>query len=706
MHAQLRMHNGAMTLFVDGVPTPCTTFKATEVPDDNVFGETVARTVRDMAERGVHVHFAPVFFDWPGPDEYDFSRVDWRVRQVLAADPQASIIIRTQAACMRPEWWMQANPDGMSRFGVGRGNEPPNAPYSTMSCPSIASDFWETAGIPALEALARHVCQQDYVDHIIGYLPTAYNSNEWFFRSYSDLQVTGMCKAMQKRFAAYLREHTGDNRDWRVPDRMDRDQGDKGYFFDPDPTRSRAPVVAYYQFMNQRTAQIIADITTRMRAVHENTQLIVGTFYGYSLGLANFYWLADSGHLALERLLAEDGPDFTCSPLEYFTRNSREPQGGGMCWSQSTATDSARVAGKAYFGEDDFCPPDVGRPIGWSCAADFDEDAELLKRNFVFTLCKGQLLWWYDLHGHWMEHPKRLETVEICTRIARQALELDRTGVSEVAVVMDEQSPWYVSLDRQLQRAMFWENFFCSFDKIGRPVDLYTLSDLKRTDLGSYKAIFFPTCFAMNDDIRSRIEALKGNGRTLVFGQAAGIIHPEHEEPISSRHVSTLSGMTVESVKALYQMRLTTGTDHPLLDGCGNTCFGTHIERPMNLRVADEQAVALGYFSGRGPVGLAVKYHDDWTSVYCGAPGMPARLVRNLAASVNAHQYTDADDIVYANHSYLGIHATAPTGPRTINLPEPKRVREAFSDTIIADTPTTSFAFDADYLHTYLFELT
>ncbi len=125
MEALFKLHNGAITLFINGQPYPFTTYKSTEMPDDRLFEQTVRRSVADLAARGVHVHFVPIFFDWPAPGQYDFARMDWRVGQVLAADPQAWVVIRIQAASMAPKWWMDANPDGVLQFGFGRGVELP-----------------------------------------------------------------------------------------------------------------------------------------------------------------------------------------------------------------------------------------------------------------------------------------------------------------------------------------------------------------------------------------------------------------------------------------------------------------------------------------------------------------------------------------------------------------------------------------------------
>jgi hypothetical protein len=699
MDARIIRHNGALTLMINGELFPLTTYKPTELKSPELFAETVARSVKDMADRGVHVHFVPLFFGWDGPGSYDFSPTDLRINQVLDADPDAYIIIRVQAEAMAPEWWMEANPDGILQFGCGREPEMPKAPYQTGRCPSLASSFWQEAGIPALQAMAVHVRQQPYAERIAGYLPTAYNTNEWFFRSYNELQVNDLCPAMQEAFRRYYREQTGKDVDVSVPDRMARSLADHCIFFHPDN-----PVVAYYRFQNTLCAETIMGITKGLREAHAPDHIIIGTFYGYSIGLSNFYWLADSGHLNLARLLEEDGPDFTCSPLDYFSRNIHDQPGGGFIWAQSTAPDSGMLAGKAYFGEDDFSPPN--KEDYWqSQSTDMRQDAEILKRNFTFTLCKGQFQWWYDLHGHWFEGQDRLDAVESCVRIARAAIEVDRSPVAEIAVVTDERASWYLALDRQLQRAVFYENIHHTFGSIGAPIDLLMVSDLPKADLGRYRAVFFPNTFALAEHERDLIASLKSDGRTLVFYQAPGLIKPGADPAFSVEYMRELTGMNICETGILFQMRVTTDTAHPILQGLEDTTFGLHMEKPLSFYIADSTAETLGYYSGHGPAALAIKRFGDWTSVYCGVPGMPYRLARNLAKDAGVHLYHETSDILYANKSYVGVF-TLTGGPKRVALPTPGYVADAFVGTRLADEPSNVITWDAEQYRTYLFALT
>ncbi|ARN56680.1 beta-galactosidase trimerization domain-containing protein [Sedimentisphaera salicampi] len=703
INAELKMHKGAMTLFLDGKAQPFTTYKPTEQPDDTLFEQTVLKSVDDLSKRGVDVFFVPIFFDWPEENKYDFSKMDWRIKTVLKVNPQAKIIIRIQAESMNPEWWLKANPEGVSKYGLVRGHEIDPAKHATPPSPSLGSDFWETAGCDAINALAQHVLEQDYAHNIIGYLPTAYNSNEWFFRSYSDLRVSDLCPVMQKAFNEYLQNKYNTDKVFNVPDRLDRESGDLGYFYKPNPLESVSPVVEYYNFVNTLCAQKILKVTNNLRKAHGEQKIVVGTFYGYSQGLANFYWLAESGHLALNLLMGKDGPDFTCSPLEYFSRNFREDYSGGFCWSQSCAVDSGLVAGKGYFAEDDFAPPSE-IDINWSQAGDYEEDAALMKRNFAFSLCKGQLMWWYDLNGHWFENPKRLDTIEKCVQIAKDSVDEDRGQISDVAVVMDERASWYVSLDKQYQRSTFWENFYYSFSKIGTTVDLLLLDDIEKTDMTKYKAVFFPTCFCMDNKYRNIVDSLKSNGRSLVFYQASGLLNPDKEDVFKQDNIKELTGIDVICTDMIFQSRIDADDSHPLVEGFEDRCFGAHLEKEINFYVKDDDAQGLAFYSGRGLAGYAVKEFDNWKSYYCAVPGLPFQLVKNIIKDAGVHIYCEDDDVIYANKSYLGIFVLEGK-TKKLNLPGKYRVKEVFEDVYYADEPVSQISFDAKKHNTYLLKL-
>lgn len=703
VHAELREHHGAITVFINGEPWPLVSFKATELPDEELFRTTVQSTLPELAKRNVNLIFVPVRFNWSGPDEYDFSPMEQRLRWVLDAHPQARLIVRVQAWCMQPEWWMQANPEAVLHFGNMPGPRMKKPDHQTEAAPSLASDFWDSAGLPALSAIAGYLRAQDYSQQIVGYLPTALNTNEWFLRSYHDQEVNDFCPAMQVAFGKYLRDEYGIEPGPKpVPPRAARGYGDFGQYLAEHPKDSHTTATAYYRFVNKLCADTILKITRTLRQAHEPDRIIVGTFYGYSHGLANHYWLPDSGHLALHRLLGSEGPDFTCSPLEYFTRNSREPGFGGLTWAQGTAPDSGRLAGKGYYGEDDFSPSQGDAAMGWTSAGTPEEDAEQLRRNFAFALCKGQLLWWYDLHGHWYEGKMRLNVVEQCTRIAHQATQRDREGVAQCAFIMDEEASTHLTLDRENQRAVCWSSFYETAAHIGAPVDQYLLSDWERIPWHQYKIIFFPNSYCLTAQQRAKIHELKQGGRILVFTGGPGLIDPQDATAFDLDRLGEITGMHIVETPTVCQQRLTFDCNLTGWESFGDQTFGVHQEMPVTFCVDDPQVEALAYYSGRGPVGLARRAFENWTCYYCSVPGLPGSFARTLLKEAKVHCYLDSDDVLYANKSYIAVHVRH-GGMKTLHLPYAMKLVELFHDSSLEQVAECGYTWEAKSWHTYLF---
>jgi hypothetical protein len=235
-------------------------------------------------------------------------------------------------------------------------------------------------------------------------------------------------------------------------------------------------------------------------------------------------------------------------------------------------------------------------------------------------------------------------------------------------------------------------------------VDLFMLSDLERVDLSGYRTVCFPTAFALDRAQRSIIEHLKADGRTLVFSSAAGMIDPE-AGLISDQMASRTVGMQIAARNVLHPLRLSTGCGHRLLQDFEDKSFGIFTEVSPVFYVEDPQATPLGYFATRGPVGLAVRRHNDWTSVYCAVPGLASAIMRNIVRESGAHLYRDGDeDIVYANAGYVSLFSRE-AGRRRVCLPTERRVYDCFAECWIGERAVDRFDVDFQARKTYLYEL-
>lgn len=108
--AQVKLHNGAPTLFINGEPHNGMAYTA--------YGPSV-EVFRDFTRAGVDLYsfsatpteagYGLSRTSWVAPDEYDFSQLDERVLMVLEANPDAYIFPRLYVHA--PKWWSEQNPD-------------------------------------------------------------------------------------------------------------------------------------------------------------------------------------------------------------------------------------------------------------------------------------------------------------------------------------------------------------------------------------------------------------------------------------------------------------------------------------------------------------------------------------------------------------------------------------------------------------------
>jgi hypothetical protein len=75
---------------------------------------------------------------------------------------------------------------------------------------------------------------------------------------------------------------------------------------------------------------------------------------------------------------------------------------------------------------------------------------------------------------------------------------------------------------------------------------------------------------------------------------------------------------------------------------------------------------------------------QEAASWFSGVPSLPAATLRAIARGAGAHLYLDTGDQVIAGRGFLAVHA-AWNGERTVRLPVPSRVEDAFTGALLAD---------------------
>jgi len=369
MKAQLKMHNGTPTVFLDDQPA----FFGCHL----IGGMDPAAMKLDMpymrryAEAGVHIYSTGTPNEtWPGPRPgnpypYDFSMVPAGMQPYIDADPKAMFLVRmafdTQWTPGR--WWNKLYPDEVEIMSDGArvGN-------------SFASTIWQEQVKGQLRDFIPFLKEAGLYDRVLGFQIGAGSSGEWIKdTSCMMLPTVDYSPPMRRHFRAWLRQKyqtdaalqaawadgqmTLDTAE--VPSQAEQSTTTTGGSF-RDPRRERK-TIDYYECFAELCADDFIGFAETVREATQGEKL-VGGFFGYVLDLAwNMAFFAGnqsieaaevstmqtSGHLGLRKLLRSPAVDFLVSPHGYAFRGL-----GGDGLPMQPA-ESLRRHGKLYLMEED-----------------------------------------------------------------------------------------------------------------------------------------------------------------------------------------------------------------------------------------------------------------------------------------------------------------------------------------------------------------
>jgi len=655
---EIKPHNGKTTMFVNGAPRFPMAYSS-YYPEQYRY--------KQMSDHGVHTYIliltmtdkwlggdAPVKWNtpglWRGLDNVDMSVVEANLKKIIDVDPNALIIIRV--FCDTPVWWDLLHPEETNDEGALGGKRRRQ---------SFSSLVWRNDMSAALRQLVRGVSASKYGNHVIGYMPTAGATEEQ--AKGCDLSICA-----QKGFREWLCGRYGkDGKEIErlfgkkideisIPSAAERSKGDCGNFLDPKKSRL---VIDLRQFHSD---EIVDSGLAFCKAVKEASdgRLITGFFYGYT------QIFADSGHLALRRMLDSKDVDFVTTA-------------GGRSY---TETDSVLKAGKLFYSEIDAktslakwiseIRPDID-PQGhynekrWRGPPTIPISMQTLKEIFAKNLVSGWASWWFDLWGGWYDDEAFQKMFAQMQSAGDESIRLPRKSLAQIAVVLDENSYRYLPYGVSQRGAKFvWIIYQLQvMGTIGAPHDFYLLDDLKDLELSRYRMIVFLNAFVLSEDQRRiiRDRCMKDN-RLLMWMYAPGLI----KDNLSADNISSLLGMKVrmEATQPTAKIALKLPDGSMLNYGCGGVSPFFHV-----VEGAD---TAAGHLED-GRIVVAEKRGADCRNLFVSMPPLPSKAMRHYAKQAGVHIYNEsAGTAVYANESYLAL--TLPPGRQTIRLPEKASLKE------------------------------
>lgn len=717
--SEVKILNGVPALYVNGKLTS-QVLAAPYRPGPSDF--------MDFWKAGITIYDIYLRFDWTGPEQYDFSKVDDKVDGYVKLQP--SVLLLPRVLLTPGAWWCKAYPDDITM----RDDGTPAGMFGQPCHPSLSSEKYRDLSHKAMIAFMNHV-ESKYGDHIVGYQVGNGFGGEWLMfnsfwearpggapptkfgvEDYSPVAQAGFRRWLQNKYktVAELRRAWGDPKvtfeNATPPNEVDRYTTTHGIFFDPAISR-RVP--DFFTYFNDTVAETLLD-NARWAKELTNRKKIVGAFYGYLF--CNFPNLSvvHSGHLGLEKVFSSPDVDFIASPYTYDNK-----QIGGPNNSQ-TLPEDVELHGKLYFNEVDTETHLQHRQWRWGDSLNnpknWLETKGLLIRDYAYAFTKGFGMWWTDLHGGNYHDEQIIGLLGDLKKIDEQSLNIDKRSNADVAVILDAASFTYTGDGEPLWNALLTAQKQWEFAFIGAPWDPFLLSDIGNPKLRDYKVYIFLNTFRVTPQERAAIHArLKRNGATAIWVYASGYIG----DKLSVDSMQELTGIHLAENDTAGELHVDiTAYDHPYTKSLPQgTAYGTDVNVANIIRWYDHQvylkdprdpslkrdlpgfrinprfyaddpgATVLGKLAGVDKPGLVVKKQAGWTSVYSSAPILPAALIRNIIRAAGGNIYSDAGDVVSADRNFLSIYAPN-GGRRTVHLPQKSKVTDLLENRVISEGAT------------------
>ena len=515
------------------------------------------------------------------------------------------------------------------------------------------------------------------------------------FRSWVYKKYKGNKQALQNSW----NDNNIDFSSIKIPTRTEEEKTDLFCFRDPSLCRK---VIDYYIFRAELIASIVIYFC-KIAKENDDNQSIVGVSFSYIGDEFSGAFFADEGftsykrgavqnwsHHAFSKILDSSYVDFNYGFLLDF---NRQPGGDAQPYS---VLETIKMHGKLFITQDD-TRTSLSTVTNLGKSETIKESIEIIKRNYCHDLLRGFVtMWgnqgsdtWWPVHNdvEWYMHPDILNTLREIRQISTKAFKTDRTYTGEVAVIIDEDGACYESIDINLRFPLFYLQKVYELGRIGAPYSTYIINDLAHSKMPKYKFYIFFNAFQLSKEEREIIKTkIQRNGNVILWVYAPGLIDDNH---ISVKNMEDITGIQLAKDDDQWGLNITiTDYEHPItLDLPNYMRFGTDLQIGPIIYSNDKDAKELGkliYHKGMSKTGFCIKKFSEWSSIFIGAPVIPAIILRNIARYAGVHVYSDSLDVLYANNSFLMIHSNYFPGKRNILLKRKTDIYDIFEKRIVA----------------------
>jgi len=629
-------------------------------PDDFSFLIDDAKTV------GIENFFIMVQFRdvWLEPDKFDFTALDRCIESLLTANPDAKILL--QVFCSMPQWWLQANPDDVSRFYDGRSLV--NTGYNQ----ALSSKKWLKDAATGLKALVEHVKQNAWSDKIIGTSFSESDNSEWFWANDgSQSRYIGFSKSDYAAFRDFLRKKyadesklttawkqtdvTFDNAQMPSPDEQLR--GRIGALLDPGLDRN---LMDWFEYRNLVLAEAILSFGKVIKEATDNRWL-TGAYYGYYIEFAAsiFRVLHEHGHNAFLEVANSPYIDFVRAPSRYGLRNM------GMSDGIMQTYDTFRSRGKLVFIEQDLRTSydkteehgSYGRPNT------VIDSVGLINRAFGMMLAQGLAHYWLDMGLCWYTEKAILNVMKEQNEVHYTLPPVSGLTPHEMALVGDRSSVYYTK--RNAPDAVFpaaTGDLNRIINNLAIPYRQLVVDDLLNGDaIKPCKFYIMTTALMLSKEQRIKlINRFEREKATVLWLYAPGAFYPDNGP--SAEHCGDFLGLKMRMENTIKQPVMKMKPDWGVAE-----CVNINATSPWFYPAAGFDEV-IGY-DDAGSAMLVKWSRNGATHYFSTLLNLPKEVLAKMAEHAGLHSYSKTlDDPYWIGNDVVFLHAKG-SGEKKVILP-------------------------------------
>ncbi len=712
--AELKPHNGAMTLFVDDKPISGQMWS-------HICYHNVSDKYLNDVLNGLNYPLAAIPFavgenrltrlypsSWLAEDEYDWSYIDTQAARVLKVRPDAKIIL--MLALDGAKWWTDEHPQ---EANPEVDNEKSPRYAGPKGIPDYLSSAWQEQQRKILRQLVAHVQSSNWGKSVIGY--------ELFNGSSMDcnFMVPHTNRRVRDDFRNFLREKYRTDealrKAWRdrqvtLDTAMPWTDGTPaGLILEPAKNQrfldTRELIASQFRQVFSNVAAVIKEATRGRALVGARTGDFMGN-YGWN---EKWYKLGeDSGWLPP---LLED-PNFDYFDVQEPYPGRQLGDGAGVPVIPSRGLLEYK---KTIFIQNDVRTHLSSPNIGYGRTPDLPRTIQLQRRVFVNALTYNMIpyLWQMDYR---YDQPELLAEYRRQEDILREAFARDRSSAAEVAIVLDPRMRLYLGSDnRQTDPSRYFSLFDFTkhvWQRGGAPFDMIFLDQIDK--LPPYRVyIFYHTWHFSAVQQQMIQDRVFKDGRTAIFLWADGII--QEDGAFSAGMLARLTGLKLSlsptaddwKMAATPQMAQLTGIPEKSeigtlksanYDACAVAAADWKYE--PSIRIGESPGTIVLARRNDGSPGAVMRRTPTHTVIYSTSGNLTPPLMRLALKTSGAFQYTDATALLMMNASYIALH-TAQGGTITLNFPDEETLTDLFSGTVYP--AARSHAIPVREKQTYLF---